>query len=89
MKPEKALRVLALLAAGWLSAGCVSTRQPPEGWRHVDAGMTRAEITAAIGHPQSPGLGPRDFWRSGDWELQVTYDRYGRATRVLTTRTAR
>ena len=65
--------------------GCSSPkgREAPEAWNSLNAGMTRQEVSSAVGQPATH-LGPsRDVWRSSGWELEVTYDDNGRARDIL------
>ncbi len=68
-----------------LLIGCSSPKAsgPPAAWSGLNGGMTRQEISAIIGPPQS-GSGPtRDVWRKSSWELQVDYDQNGRARNIV------
>src|SRR5689334_5783569 len=82
MKAWNRLRLIGL--ALLVLTGCSSprTNEAPDAWNALNAGMTRQEVSTALGKPSS--LGPsKDIWRSSGWELEVTYDDNGRARDIL------
>jgi hypothetical protein len=77
--------MVAALGLAVLLTGCVtvSSDKAPAAWSRLSPGMTRQEITAALGQPPVQAGSNQDFWRKGGWELHVTYDQAGLARTIL------
>jgi hypothetical protein len=78
-------RILAAFGLAVLLTGCVTVNsdKAPAAWSRLSPGMTRQEITAALGQPPVEAGSNQDFWRKGGWELHVTYDQAGLARTLL------
>ena len=71
--------LLAVGLTGCAGAGSHRVNPPPQ-WYKVYPGMTREQVHALIGPPQSvqPDQ-PTETWQGpGDWKFDVTYDFNGR-----------
>ncbi len=87
------LGAVALAAAAMIALQSVQRPQPSwETFSRVEEGMTREQVYATVGGPPGDysttwvtdreGLAPAEVWVRGDYFLEVTFDREGRADRV-------
>jgi hypothetical protein len=74
---------LCLLCVLFIGCSTPRTNEPPAKWTSLNAGMTRQELTSLLGPPSGHSGVNGDLWRSKGWQLQVDYDKNGRARNIL------